>query len=283
MIAAVTMVYNEPEFLPLWLEYYGRELGAQNLYVVDHGSDDGSTDNLRGANRIRIPRSPQDDPKRTRLIRRLVEGLLEYYGTVIHTDVDEFVVPDPSVADSLRDYCVDRKNAVVTAFGLNIVHVPLLEKPVNEGSPVLTQRSFVRFVSPMCKPVIVSAPVNWSPGFHGCEHPAQFENLFLFHLRYYDLDKGLLRLARTRAQPWQQEGAGQHQRVSDERWIKWIQQHDALPRAGDLFATDGRKAMSEFVDRFQGGAKLNGSGQHVYVHEVGQQLWTIPQEFKSLF
>lgn len=25
-VAVVTMVYNEPIFLPLWLNYYGREL-----------------------------------------------------------------------------------------------------------------------------------------------------------------------------------------------------------------------------------------------------------------
>ena len=41
-IAAVTMAYNEPDFVGLWAAHYGAEVGARNCFVVDHGSDDGS-------------------------------------------------------------------------------------------------------------------------------------------------------------------------------------------------------------------------------------------------
>ncbi len=42
-LAVVTMCYNEPDFLPIWLDYYRRQVPVEHLYVVDHGSDDGST------------------------------------------------------------------------------------------------------------------------------------------------------------------------------------------------------------------------------------------------
>ena len=32
--------------LPLWVNYYGGQFGAENLYVVDDNSEDGSTDDL---------------------------------------------------------------------------------------------------------------------------------------------------------------------------------------------------------------------------------------------
>ena len=47
MLAAVTMVYNEPEFIPLWIKYYGEQVGKENCYIVDNGSDDGSLDSYR--------------------------------------------------------------------------------------------------------------------------------------------------------------------------------------------------------------------------------------------
>jgi hypothetical protein len=40
-VAAIAMVFNEPVFLPIWLAYYGVELGYENLFVIDDGSNDG--------------------------------------------------------------------------------------------------------------------------------------------------------------------------------------------------------------------------------------------------
>src|SRR5436190_17272313 len=42
--AALTMVQNEAVFLPIWLRYYSRFFGPDDLYVLDHDTSDGSTD-----------------------------------------------------------------------------------------------------------------------------------------------------------------------------------------------------------------------------------------------
>ena len=42
--AVVTIVHNEPVFLPIWLGYYSRFFAAEDIYVLDNESTDGSTD-----------------------------------------------------------------------------------------------------------------------------------------------------------------------------------------------------------------------------------------------
>lgn len=55
------------------------------------------------------------------------------------------------------------------------------------SNPVLEQRTLVQFVSPMCKPLLIRSPVSWGGGFHCCEHPPEFDDLYLFHLRHADM------------------------------------------------------------------------------------------------
>jgi hypothetical protein len=60
-IAIITMVYNESFNLPIWIKHYRRTAPNANLFVVDHSSDDGSTDNLSGVNKIALPRDKLDE------------------------------------------------------------------------------------------------------------------------------------------------------------------------------------------------------------------------------
>ena len=142
-VAAVTMVYNDPTYLKIWVEYYSRQLGAKNLYVVDHGSTDGSTDHLRDVNVIRLPRSPQDDPKRAAFLSSFCSALLAYHACVLHGDVDEILVADPRVAPNLPAYCASVTAPVLTAIGLNVLHRLGHETPFTPERRVLAQRPWV--------------------------------------------------------------------------------------------------------------------------------------------
>jgi hypothetical protein len=55
-IAIVTMVYNESVNLPIWIRYYRRAAPSATLFVVDHASDDGSTDHIPEVNKLPLPR-----------------------------------------------------------------------------------------------------------------------------------------------------------------------------------------------------------------------------------
>ena len=41
--AIMTYVHNEAHTLPIWIRYYLRHSRAQDLYILDHNTDDGST------------------------------------------------------------------------------------------------------------------------------------------------------------------------------------------------------------------------------------------------
>jgi hypothetical protein len=69
-LAVVTMVYNEPDFLPFWTSYYGNQIGFENCFVLDHGSDDATIFDPR-VNRLSLPRSPFDETWRADLVSRI--------------------------------------------------------------------------------------------------------------------------------------------------------------------------------------------------------------------
>ncbi|MEB3352747.1 MAG: glycosyltransferase family 2 protein, partial [Cyanobacteriota bacterium] len=118
-VAVFTMAYNEPRNLPLWIQYYGVQLGLENCWVLDHGSSDGSTDGLP-CHRVRLPRDPMDSLRRAQRCSAFQHFLLRFYDTVIYVDSDEFLVPDPRHYASLSDWCAQRRNRNVRAFGFDV-------------------------------------------------------------------------------------------------------------------------------------------------------------------
>ena len=48
-IAAITMARNDTFFLSRWIEYYGREIGTENLYIYLDGTDQDIPENAGAA------------------------------------------------------------------------------------------------------------------------------------------------------------------------------------------------------------------------------------------
>jgi hypothetical protein len=237
-LAAVTMAYNEAEYLPVWLRHYAAAVGAEHCHIVDHGSSDGSTDALAPANRLRLPRSPHDDVRRAQFMSRFCAALLTWYDAVLHTDVDELVAPDPARHATLHEAAAAAP-AIATAIGFNLLHLPAEEPPLDFTRPIAAQRHWAWFTSAMCKPVLIRRPVAWSPGFHSADAPPAFAGLYLIHLRYADRATAFARLARTRAMPWADLAAGAHQRVPDADLAAMLDRLERMPkRESDAFNPD---------------------------------------------
>ena len=160
-VAAITFVYNEFVNLPIWTAYFGGLFGKRNLFVIDLGTTDGSTDNLGDVNLLRVPRKEFDEYQKTGIINSLQRGLLNYFGTVIYTDCDELVVPDLSVYTDLNDYLARKEFECVSCVGLNVQHMISIEDPLDLGKPILAQRRFARFLSSTCKPAVTRVPLTW--------------------------------------------------------------------------------------------------------------------------
>lgn len=259
--AAITMVYNEAVFLPLWLDYYGKNLGYDNLYIIDHGSDDGSTTRIPG-NVLKIPRTDFDDAQRVAFINTFQKALFSYFECVFYTDCDEFLLPRPDRYTCLASYLKNNPHGnVVRAVGVEVMQNDLSLPPVDFTKAILPQRPY-GFVSPWeSKPLITRTPVEWSPGFHECNHPSFLdEDLWLFHLKLCDLHYALARLNLTRSMKWSQQGLsfGQHQRSRDEDLLALMQNLiaeqqpeslDQLPLA-DVLAQGGCSALRRIPAHF---------------------------------
>lgn len=81
--AVVTFVYNEFINLPIWLRYYAAIFGENNLFVIDHSSNDSSTSILGDVNKIVLPRAELDEHKRCVFMASFQSALLQYFDTVI--------------------------------------------------------------------------------------------------------------------------------------------------------------------------------------------------------
>jgi len=232
----MTMFYNENVNLPIWTKYYGNDLGVENLFVIDHGSTSDFSDVLRGANVIRLPRSPFDDHGRAIMLSHFQNGLLTVYDYVICTDTDELIIPDPEKYKNIPDYVSKKNPSYATAIGLNLIHLPNREPAIDLKRPILEQRSSVRFVKPMCKTLLSRIPLKWHSGFHSSSEPANYDkDLFLFHIKYMDAGTGVSRLALTRGLEWSNPRIGAHQRISDEQYIKYFENAQKLPIQEDNF------------------------------------------------
>lgn len=245
-IAAVTMVFNEQVFLPIWLTHYGQAVGYQNLFVIDDGSDDGSTSDSRILNIIRRPRGELDEAYRARLISRFHEKLLKHYDVVIFTDADELIVVDPDVDQSIASYLESRDFGFLNPIGLNVVHRVEREPPINLGKPLLAQRRYMKFSPWYSKPAIARIPMDWLPGFHRCRSPQRFDrNLLLFHLRSMDVGVARERLRTlnsiVRSLDSRSRGYSRHFAMSEAEYFRQYIPNDAdFRQAGeaemDLYA-----------------------------------------------
>jgi hypothetical protein len=213
--AVITMVYNEGFFLPLWYRYYGAQVGHENLYVIDHGSTDGSVDPTL-CNQIKIPRDKFDDKTRTEMVSALHRSLLNYFDVVIYTDCDEFIVVRPDKFESLLDYLQWRRHDTVRCVGVNILPHEQDMPPLDMTAPILLQRPFGFATHWYFKPLISSVPTIWNPGFHGCDMPAVLDlDVWLFHLKFADFQYGLERQDTLREIEWS-KGKGTHLPSADQ-------------------------------------------------------------------
>jgi hypothetical protein len=207
----MTMVRDEAHMLPRWIDYYSRQLGVDNLIVLDDNTLDGSTDDLP-CTRYRLPPAPWKKPwgrTRTRLVNSMANGLLACNDVVIFTDVDEFLVADPARYDGLCDYLAARADqAVMAPLALEVLHHARVEPALDPTRPVLEQRRFVKFSPGMCKPLLKRTTDVWQRAFHEIYAPFEIDPaLWMLHLKYHD-ETVLSKVAEARRRVHEEEGRG---------------------------------------------------------------------------
>lgn len=190
-VAAITMARDEGTMIRHWVDHYAGQLGAENVFVIDDHSQDGSTDDLR-ATVLRFPylRKYGFEPSRMGTVTNFANSLLFSYDAVLFCDADEFVVADPDRYPDLRHLAAamgDRQAVGVSAY--NVIHDVANEKPLTFDRPLLQQRSHAKFTPLMCKPSLKFVRADWSHASHaiGCRFEIE-PDLVMFHMKFADRD-----------------------------------------------------------------------------------------------
>lgn len=193
-ICAVTMVRNDDFFLNKWVEYYGRQLGKENLYIYFDGKDqviapfcDGTHAELHDKIGSQVVEAEKGRLKF--LSDKAAELLSSGYDLVIGVDADEFLIVDPDTGKSLKEYLSEQDMDVsLSGLGLDFGQKLGEEGDITPDRPFLQQRHYAQIGTRYTKPSIVAKPCVWGSGFHRVKgHNFHIgKDLYLFHFGYFD-------------------------------------------------------------------------------------------------
>jgi hypothetical protein len=225
--AMITIVNNEPVFLPIWLAYYSRFFAPEDIYVLDNESTD---DAIEGGGFVRIPAAHDrvDHRWMVSAVEGLQQELLARYDIVVFTDVDELIAPVPQ-RGTLGDYLDRFEEEWVNCLGYEILHQRDEEPALRLDRPILDQRHHWFYNDGYDKAAIATVPLSWNPGFHGRSdfHFNLDPDLRLIHLHRVDydicLERHRIRSRRRWADDDAEQGWAAHNLITDEaafrRWF----------------------------------------------------------------
>lgn len=195
-ICALTMVRNDDFYLKKWVEYYGSELGVENLYIYLDGKDQEIPEWCAGTNITAVDKIPgqvvEAEKGRLDFLSAKAAELLGSYDLVIGVDADEILVVDPDLGVSLKDYLsASDIDVSLSGLGVDVGQHTGEEGDIDGTRTFLSQRHYARLSTRYTKPCVIAKPVRWGRGFHRVKgHNFHIgKDLFLFHFGYFDLGR----------------------------------------------------------------------------------------------
>lgn len=273
-ICALTMVRNDDFNLRKWVEYYGRELGKENLYIFFDGTDQMIPDFCEGCNAHLRQRNPgmvvkSEKIRLTFLSEKAAELMKDGYDIVIGTDADEYLVVDPAINKGLADYLSSLNiRHSVSGLGIDIGQNLNNEGVISGDIPYFEQRRYGYLCSRYTKPSVISSPVMWGSGFHRIKgHNFHIDpNLFLFHTGSIDLkmiedrmkDNDLLSTGRLKHIQKRAKTIFVVSKARIREWdktvkvVRWVQQHIRPINSWNKPWNPITKVVVRIPDRFLG-------------------------------
>lgn len=269
---AITMVRND-RFLQKWVEYYGAQLGRENLYVYFDGEDQEIPDFCAGVHTQKVPKMQGDvvstERQRSRFISSRAAELFQGGAQmVIATDADEFLVVDPALKLGLREFLSSLpQHSCHSGLGVDVLQHLATEGKIDFSKPFLSQRHRGWLYSRYTKPSVITRPCVWGGGCHRVKgqnfHIAK--GLYLFHfggvdleyLREISVDEARVANGWTRHQLKRQRAIEKVGRVEAGDWdslVKLMRRMQTLCRP--VFAinkptTFGLKFVARIPERFR--------------------------------
>lgn len=244
-VAVVTMVFDDVEYLPVWLRYWRAHLPDRNLYVLVHGEQPELEAMAEGCNVVRLNRpEPYSNMEfdRWRMISHFASSLTLMFDTVVYTDVDEILVLDPDAEGDIASRLAAAAAPATAPHGVEVIHRVAAEPDdLDISKPILSQRRFCRGSARFSKPCIITEPLHWRRGGHYVysDVVASDSQIYNFHLRYFDMnlfrDRAQRRRATTKAprgknltpaRRWRVEDAALEEHIAG---VTGIEFHETAP------------------------------------------------------
>ena len=197
-----TIMNNEYEFFPIWLNYYSKYFEPQDIYVLDHNSDGEFFEQVQQLSRegkFNLQRIYNyalfDHEWMLMTVTAYQHFLINSYKSVLFIEIDEIVATQPNSKYENIGHYMDEFNKsglkAVRADGFNVVSDPDRDKAIDPNIPILQQRARYKWDLSYCKPYIASIPLDYAGGFHSTfsEQKATGE---LFGIKEYLIDKDLV-------------------------------------------------------------------------------------------
>jgi hypothetical protein len=192
-ICVITMARKDNFFLEKWIEYYGKQIGEEHLFVYLDGRDQDPPKHSGKANIIFCDKIPGPigaaEPGRLAFLSKKAAFHLQYYDVVIGCDADEFLVVDPDLKKTLGEYLGNLNiRTTVSGLGLDVGQREGEEKAYDPNLKFLAQRKYAMVAPDYTKPCVITKPVTWGVGFHRIRgHNYHIDkNLFMFHFGCFD-------------------------------------------------------------------------------------------------
>lgn len=195
-IAAISMLRDDKFFAPRWINYYGMQLGHNNLFLILDGLDQTLPSQHESINVIKVPGKEltraKGDRNRAGIVSSFARALFQRYDIVIAHDIDEILVLDPKTGLRLSEYLGQTTlRSSFSALGLDVGQHLDTESAIDPSRPYLEQRRFAHVSARYTKAVVATRPVNWGSGYHRVRGKNLHidPQLYLFHFGMVDYNK----------------------------------------------------------------------------------------------
>lgn len=210
--AVFTIVKNEPIFLPIWIAHYQKYFSNNDIYVLDHDSNDGSTTNLAdGIHVIPIHNEFAFDHEWLRnQVQTFYRHLLEekQYKCVLFSECDELIYSIDRPLDAvIQQFVEDDDCQYLTCDGYEMMQNLQVEEPAlakHTLTDIVHGRNYWHFNVCYCKTLLAKIPLTWCYGFHSTLPIYLIDHrypIYLCHLHKYDFAQMLIR-HQTRKREW---------------------------------------------------------------------------------
>lgn len=214
--AIFTTVKNESVFLPIWLKHYQQYFNNEDIYVLDHQSNDGSTTNLPVNVRLVENEYVNDNEWVVQIAQNLQRELLKDYQCVIFAESDEILYSLEKPFDQTIDEFIESDDLYVTFNGFSLFHNVQAEPNIQSGDRIFEKRNYWFKDVLEDKTLMTKVPLDWNWGFHSLKGRTNnyLPDCYLAHLHRFDFETMVKRHQERTSFKLKNDGAATHWKTS---------------------------------------------------------------------